>query len=110
MTQATAARTAQDRFNVYVASLLEETAQLLDEQGANAFRVQAYRNAANTIRALHRGVDDILDAEGLDGLDRLPGIGQALARVIDQIVNTGHFPLLERLRGGHVTTSPTGAA
>ena len=102
MTPATAARTAKDRFNVYVASLLEETAQLLDEQGANAFRVQAYRNAANAIRALHRGVDDILDAEGLDGLDRLPGIGQTLARAVDQIVTTGHFSLLERLRGGHV--------
>ena len=95
-----AARAAPDPFNVYVANLLDETAQLLEEQKANAFRVQAYRNAADTVRSLRRGVDDVLDAGDLAGLDRLPGIGQSLARVIDQIVTTGHFPMLERLRVG----------
>jgi DNA polymerase (family 10) len=72
MTPAAAARTTPDPLNGHVANVLDETAQLLEEQRANAFRVQAYRNAANTVRSLHRGVDDILDAEGLAGLDRLP--------------------------------------
>jgi hypothetical protein len=107
MAPATATRSARDPFNVYVATLLDETAQLLHEQGADRFRVQAYRNAASTIRALHQGADDILDREGLAGLDRLPGIGQTLSRVIDQIVTTGHFPMLERLRGAHVSSAVT---
>src|SRR5512138_1730657 len=89
----------RDPLNAHVANLLDETARLLEEQRANVFRVQAYRNAADTVRGLRRGVDDILDAEGLAGLDRLPGIGQTLARVIDQIVTTGRFPMLERLHG-----------
>jgi len=97
------AESDRDLLNMHVATLLDETARLLEEQRANPFRVQAYRNAADTVRALDRGVDDILDAEGLDGLDRLPAIGQTLARVIDQIVTTGKFPMLERLRSG---TSP----
>lgn len=100
MTSAIAVRQSDDPLNLHVANVLDETAQLLEDQRANAFRVQAYRNAANTVRSLARGVDDILDAEGLAGLDRLPGIGQALARVIDQIVTTGHFSMLERLHGG----------
>ena len=100
MTPAIAARQSDDPLNVHVANVLDDTAQLLEDQRAKAFLVQAYRNAANTVRSLRRGVDDILDAEGLAGLDRLPGIGQALARVIDQIVTTGRFPMLERLRGG----------
>ena len=100
MTPASAARRSDDPLNVHVANVLDETAQRLEDQRANTFRVQAYRNAANTVRSLQRGVDDILDAEGLAGLDRLPGIGQTLARVIDQIVTTGRFPMLERLRGG----------
>ena len=95
----TARSTARDPLNTHVANLLDETARLLEEQRANPFRVQAYRNAADTVRGLRRGVDDILDAEGLAGLDRLPGIGQTLARVIDQIVTTGRFPMLERLHG-----------
>jgi hypothetical protein len=94
------AERALDPLNAHVATLLDETARLLEEQHANAFRVQAYRNAADTVRSLERGVDDVLDAEGLAGLDRLPGIGQTLARVIDQIVTTGRFPMLDRLRGG----------
>src|SRR5574338_989759 len=99
MTPVRAPRPGPDPLNAHVAGVLDETAQLLEEQRANAFRVQAYRNAAETIRNLHRGIDDLLDAEGLAGLDRLPGIGQALARVIDQIVTTGRFPMLERLHG-----------
>lgn len=90
---------ASDPLNAHVANQLDETARLLEEQKANPFRVQAYRNAATTLRGLERGVDDILDAEGLAGLDRLPAIGPALSRVIDQIVTTGRLPMLERLRG-----------
>ncbi|HEX6053568.1 MAG TPA: helix-hairpin-helix domain-containing protein, partial [Gemmatimonadaceae bacterium] len=93
------AAAAVDPLNVHVADQLDEVARLLEEQRANSFRVQAYRNAANTLRELPQGVDEILDAEGLAGLDRLPGIGSALARVIDQIVTTGRLPMLERLRG-----------
>jgi putative hydrolase len=92
---------AVDPFNAYVADQLVEIADLLDEEGANEFRVAAYRRAATTIRALSGGVDDLIDSEGLSGLDRLPGIGQALARVIDQIVTRGRLPMLERLRRAH---------
>lgn len=95
----THAPAAADPLNVDIAKQLDEVAQLLEEQKANPFRVQAYRNAAATVRELERGVDDILDAEGLAGLDRLPTIGPALARVIDQLVATGRLPMLERLRG-----------
>lgn len=99
MTTARAAPAAADPLNAHVADQLDETARLLEEQKANPFRVRAYRNAASTVRELPRGVDDILDAEGLDWLDRLPAIGPALARVIDQLVTTGRFPMLEQLRG-----------
>ena len=85
--------------NAQVADRLEETASLLEQQDANSFRVQAYRNAASTIRALPRSVMAILHEEGLEGLDRLPNIGPALARAIEQIVNTGRLPMLDRLRG-----------
>ena len=85
--------------NVQVADRLDEAAQLLEQQKANPFRVQAYRNAASTIRELPRSVMEILHEEGLDGLDRLPTIGPALARAINAIVYTGRLPMLDRLRG-----------
>lgn len=90
-----------DPMNRQVADRFDEAASLLEQQQANPFRVQAYRNAAATIRTLPRGVTEILHEEGLDGLDRLPTIGPALARAIGLIVDTGRFPMLDRLRGEH---------
>jgi DNA polymerase (family 10) len=85
--------------NLPIAARLEEVAALLEQQGANPFRVDAYRNAAQTLRRLERPASEILAMEGLEGLDRLPGIGPILARAIRTLAVTGRLPMLERLRG-----------
>ena len=85
--------------NDQIADLLDETAELLETQGANQFRVRAYRNAAETLRKTLRPVSDILSTDGLDGLKELAGVGDSLARSIQQLAKTGKFALLERLRG-----------
>lgn len=82
-----------------LASRFEEVAGLLEEQGANPFRVRSWRAGAATLRALAQPVDELLEREGLAGLERLPGIGDALARAIRDLVETGRLPMLERLRG-----------
>ncbi len=76
-----------------VAELFERLADLLEIEGANPFRVRAYRNAARLIRSLPREVADMV-AAGED-LTRLPGIGEDLAGKIKTIVETGTLPLLE---------------
>lgn len=85
--------------NDEIAAKLEEVAALLSDQGANPFRVRAYRGAARTLRQLREPVSSILAAEGVEGLERLPGIGESLARAIRDILRLGRFPMLERLRG-----------
>ncbi len=85
--------------NEEIAAALDETAGLLEAQGANPFRVRAYRQAAETVRGLKGSVARILKAEGIAGLIRLPTIGRSLAHAIDQLVRTRKLPLLERLRG-----------
>ena len=85
--------------NERIAALLDEVANRLEEQGANQYRVQAWRTGATTLRGLDQGAGDILREHGLEGLDRLPGIGAALARAIREIVETGRLTTLERLRG-----------
>jgi len=85
--------------NRQVADCLDEVAALLEAQGANAFRVRAYRAGGQTLRGLDREAQAILAAEGLAGLLRLPGIGESLARSIDRLVRTGRLGLLQRLRG-----------
>jgi DNA polymerase (family X) len=85
--------------NEEVAHLLEEAASLLEAQGADAFRVRAYRLGAQQVRAESRPVAQILAEEGLAGLDALPHIGRGLARSIEEIVRRGRLAMLDRLRG-----------
>ena len=85
--------------NEQVADRLEEVAHLLENQNANVFRVRAYRIAAQTVRSQPQPLQDLLKADGLRGLTRLPGIGESLGRMIDRIVTTGRVGLLDRLRG-----------
>ncbi len=85
--------------NVEIAQRLREVAALLQEQGANPFRLQAYRHAADTVQRLDRPAAEIVKAEGMEGLRKLPGIGESLARSIRDLIVTGRLPMLDRLRG-----------
>lgn len=81
--------------NAEIADRFERLADLLELQGANLFRVRAYRNAARFIRGHSRSLAELLDA-GTD-LSELPGIGADLAGKIATLVRTGHLPLLEQM-------------
>lgn len=85
--------------NEPIAQRLEEVAQILEEQGANPYRVRAYRRGAATLRTLRRPAADVLAEGDLSALEALPGIGESLARAIREVVRTGRLPMLERLRG-----------
>lgn len=85
--------------NQKVADKLREAADLLHQQGANPFRVGAYRRAAETVAGLQRDLRDIVRTAGIDGLTALPGIGIGIATAINEILRTGRWAQLERLRG-----------
>jgi hypothetical protein len=85
--------------NEQVAQRLDEVALILEEQGANPFRVRAYRRGAATLRSLPRAVADVFDEGGLPALEGLPAIGPSLARAIRELLRSGRLPMLERLRG-----------
>jgi DNA polymerase (family X) len=85
--------------NAAIAAQLDRVAELLEAQHANAYRVRAYRLAAETLRGLQKPVYTILAEEGLAGLERLPTIGVSLARSIEQAVHDGRVNLLHQLDG-----------
>jgi DNA polymerase (family 10) len=82
--------------NADIAALFQEIADRLEIQGANPFRIRAYRNAARTLGELPQEARALL--ENGEDLTRLPGIGDDLAAKVQEIVTTGHSSLLERLR------------
>lgn len=85
--------------NSEIAQKLREVALLLEEQGANRFRIRAYRTAADRLERLEVPVSQIAEQQGTDGLQALPGIGVSLARSIHTLIVTGRLPMLDRLRG-----------
>jgi len=81
--------------NVEINRSLTEVADLLEIEGANPFRIRAYRNAVRTIEGLTRSLSEMVD-EGED-LTALPGIGRDIAGYIEELVRTGHLGLLEKI-------------
>ena len=85
--------------NEEIADLLERIADLLEAQGANAYRVRAYRGAAHTARESAEPLTAIDQAGGRDALERLPGIGKSIGALVHEYVHTGRAGLLDRLEG-----------
>jgi putative hydrolase len=87
------------KLNEQVAERLRQAADLLAQQQANAFRVRAYRRGADTLAGLEEDLAGLVERRGIEGLESLPGIGRWLAAAIAEMVRTGRWAQLERLRG-----------
>ncbi len=85
--------------NQAIAERLREMAELLDAQGANPFRVSAYGKAGNAIAGLRRDVRDLFEKQGSAGLEAIPGVGKGIASAIVELLTTGRWIQLQRLRG-----------
>ena len=81
--------------NSDIAAMFRKLADLLDIEGANPFRVRAYRQAARVIDTLPEPVSEMI-ARGED-LTKLPWIGKDLAEKIRTIVETGDLPILDEV-------------
>jgi DNA polymerase (family X) len=83
----------QDRFTV--AADLRKIARLLKIKGENLFKTQAYERAAGALENLEGDFDALVKAGRLQDI---PGVGKALAAIIEEIHRTGECYLLEQLR------------
>ena len=85
--------------NAQIATQLREAAALLQAQGGNPFRVGAYRKAADGVARAARPVRELFDAQGRAGLEQLPGVGAGISGAIAEMLVTGRWSQLARLRG-----------
>ena len=81
--------------NLDVARTLTTLADLMEIQGANAFKIRAYRNAVNTVNSLSRPLTAMVEAG--EDLTELPGIGKSVATAITELLTTGAVARLEAL-------------
>ena len=82
--------------NELIAAHLEQLADMLEFQGANAFRLKAYRNGARVIRDLSDSIPSMIE-RGED-LTKLDGIGKGVAEKCIELSETGKLSQLEELK------------
>ena len=85
--------------NSLIAARLNEYADLLEAQGDDGFRIKAYRTAAREIEALSQPLRTIFEAGGVKALVAMRGIGRGIAAAISEMLTTGHWQQLDRLKG-----------
>ena len=81
--------------NSEVAASLGEVADLLDLLGER-FKPEAYRRAGRSIEALPESLEAI---SSRGELRSIPGVGEAIAEKVLELLRTGALAYLERLRG-----------
>ncbi len=80
--------------NREVAAIFYEVADILDLQGV-AFKPNAYRRAARSLEELE---EDLSKMAAENRLTDIPGVGESVAKKIQEILRTGELSYLKKLR------------
>lgn len=99
LSEAAGKEATRESINAAIAEKLDAAADLLLAQNGDRFRIRAYRNAAQSVVSLEHSLSDVLEKEGIAGLENLPGIGTSIARSIAEMLRSGRWGYLEHLRG-----------
>ncbi len=81
--------------NLEIATAFQEIARLLDKKKENWFKIRAYRKVAEEIEKLTVELSQLAN----DGkLREIPGVGEAIAKKITEMLNTGKLQFYEKLK------------
>ena len=80
------------RANEDVAAALEEYAELFAMTGGDAFRVRSYQKAAKAIAGFPEDI-------ATTAVRSVPGVGEAIAKKVEEHLERGSFRQLDELRG-----------
>lgn len=83
--------------NESIARRFYRLAALMDIRGDDPFRLRSYRNAAEAIETWPTPMQKIATAEGITGLQAIPGVGKAIAGKIVELLDRGTFDAWERI-------------
>ena len=90
--------------NLDMARIFDEIADILEVKAENPFRIRAYRRAARTIETLTQDLNVIAERSGVSELKKIPGVGEAIAKKIVEIAQTGdckkHLELTQEVPSG----------
>ncbi|HEX77790.1 MAG TPA: DNA polymerase/3'-5' exonuclease PolX [Dehalococcoidia bacterium] len=82
--------------NTAIAKVFQDIGDLLELKGENQFKIRAYQRAARVIEHLPTEIEFIIKEGG--NLQDIPGVGEAIAKKIQELVTTGKLEYYEKLR------------
>ncbi|MCM8801601.1 MAG: DNA polymerase/3'-5' exonuclease PolX [Candidatus Omnitrophica bacterium] len=83
--------------NQEIAKIFYEIAYFLEMEGVQ-FKPFAYQKAGLTLESLERDVEEIYKKEGLEGLKKIPGVGESIALKIEEYLKTARIRYYEDYR------------
>ncbi len=81
--------------NTEVAKIFQDIADLLELKGENVFKIRAYQKAVFSLEHLPQEVEELVRE---DRLTEVPGVGEAIAKKITELVTTGHLRYYDELK------------
>ncbi len=81
--------------NNEIARVFSDIADLLELKGENQFKIRAYRGVEHSIKHLPVEVEQLVSE---NRLKEIPGVGEAIAGKITELVTTGRLEFYEKLR------------
>jgi DNA polymerase (family 10) len=79
------------------ANIFWQMGEFLELKENNPFKVRAYQKAAMNIGSLSEPLDSIYKKGGLTSLKEIPGIGEAIAEKIEELIKTGKLKAYQKL-------------
>lgn len=83
--------------NEKISNFLFEIAKMLEVSGESRFRIVAYEQAAKAIEDTAEDLVDIYEEQGLEGLQKIKGIGKSIAVKIAELIKTGQSKYYKKL-------------
>jgi replicative DNA helicase len=83
--------------NKKIAKIFYEIAGLLEIKGVN-FKPKAYRRASELLEKLEQDIFQIYREKGIKGLERMPIIGESIAKKIEEYLKKGKIKYYEDLK------------
>ncbi|HKY42749.1 MAG TPA: helix-hairpin-helix domain-containing protein [Pyrinomonadaceae bacterium] len=83
--------------NDAIARRFYRLAGLMEIRGDDPFRLRSYRNAAEVIEVWPTPLKEVVEKEGVAGLQQIPGVGKAIAGKVIDLLEKGTFDAWERL-------------
>jgi len=84
--------------NADIGKIMLEIGELLEIKGDMIFKIRAYLKAAEILSTYPEDLGNLYRVSGIKGLTQIPGIGEGLAKKLEELFKTGKIRYFEELK------------